>query len=92
MLRRTRKPKESCFFLSRVGDVLSVPEPDEARPWYGKALDRLETLSQDNRTVVDYPVEWAGVLLNFSGAESRELRDKGAAITALESVRDILDP
>src|SRR5207249_1703695 len=83
--------KRLAFSYRRLGDVLRVAKPDEARNWYGKALDRVGPLAQENRRVVDYSIEWAGVFMNLSRLES-SAGDKAAATAALEQSRDILIP
>lgn len=70
-----------------LGDVL--PDPDEARKWYGRALARIQPLSEQNPKVVDYPIEWAGVLANLFALELKA-GNTADARAALQQARDIL--
>jgi serine/threonine protein kinase/tetratricopeptide (TPR) repeat protein len=64
---------------------------DEAREYYQRALETAQPLAQQNPKVVEYSLEWAGVLMDWAHLESKA-QQAPSAITYLERARNILTP
>ncbi len=84
--------KQLAVSYRRLASVLaSKSKLDDARQYYEKALQHAAPLAQQNPRVVEYAIEWAGVLIESSHLESRA-GNSVAAMDALEKARVILEP
>jgi tetratricopeptide (TPR) repeat protein len=75
-----------CYRI--LGDSLSNERTKERRQYYQLALARLEPLARDNPNIVNYQMDWAGLLLNLYDLELSE-GNSAAARDCIEQARDI---
>jgi eukaryotic-like serine/threonine-protein kinase len=83
----------TCYRL--VGDLGQYRDPPvDPIPWYSKAQQRLRRLIDQNPAVVDYQLEYAGVLLNRGEWEhgDSDATKASAALKTFDEVRQILQP
>jgi eukaryotic-like serine/threonine-protein kinase len=72
-----------------LAELLKAAKPDEAKKFYQQAIEILDSLVEENSSVVSYQTELAAVLTNLSSLESAAGRGNEARL-ALERARDIL--
>jgi len=79
----------TCYRL--LGQQASSSNPAQARLWYAKAVDRIRPLAAANPDVVDYKLEYAGLLLNIGDLEMND-GNLQAASDALGLAQEMLTP